>query len=109
WPELGAIVALGMTYADHAKETGEPIVKNAPPLAFAKHARAFVVGDTSVRVPTHDELVTALTELEPALAEQLATISPVLPAVMDYEGEVALVALGDIDDTQLAAGTPQPF
>ncbi len=109
WPELGSIVALGMTYSDHIKETGQTVAKDAPPIAFAKHARAFVVGDSAVRVPTHDELRAALVELEPALADSLAKISPLLPAVMDYEGEVALVALDDIDEPRLLAGVAQPF
>jgi 2-keto-4-pentenoate hydratase/2-oxohepta-3-ene-1,7-dioic acid hydratase in catechol pathway len=34
---------------------------------------------------------------------------PLVSAVMDYEGEVALVALDSIDGERLAAGVPQPF
>lgn len=109
WPPLGSIVALGLTYADHVKETGQTLDKAAPPIAFSKDARSFVVGDTSVRVPTHDELCAALVELDPTLADQLARVSPRLPAVMDYEGELALVALGDIDELRLSAGVAQPL
>jgi 2-keto-4-pentenoate hydratase/2-oxohepta-3-ene-1,7-dioic acid hydratase in catechol pathway len=109
WPALGSIVALGLTYADHVKETGQTVDRSAPPVAFAKHARSYIAGDTSVRVPTHEDLRAALFELEPALADKLAQISPLLPAVMDYEGELALVALGDIDEPRLLAGVPQPF
>jgi 2-keto-4-pentenoate hydratase/2-oxohepta-3-ene-1,7-dioic acid hydratase in catechol pathway len=32
-----------------------------------------------------------------------------VPAVLDYEGELALVAMADIDDAALARGEPQPF
>ncbi len=109
WPPLGAVVALGLTYKDHVKETGQALDKGGPPIAFTKHARAFVIGDASVRVPTDDELRAALVALDPTLADQLARVSPLLPAVMDYEGEVALVALGDIDEARLVAGVPQPF
>ena len=109
WPALGSIVALGLTYKDHVQETGQTVEKGAPPVAFSKHARTFVTGDASVRVPTHDELRAALIELDPTLADHLPRISPLLPAVMDYEGEVALVALGDIDETRLLAGVAQPF
>jgi 2-keto-4-pentenoate hydratase/2-oxohepta-3-ene-1,7-dioic acid hydratase in catechol pathway len=109
WPELRSITALGMTYADHVKETGAKLTRNALPAAFTKHERTFVVGDTSVRVPAHDELRAALVELDPDLEPQLAQISPLLPAVMDYEGELALVAFGPIDDDALAAGIAQPL
>jgi len=109
WPDLGSIVALGLTYADHVKETGQALEKGAPPIAFAKHARSLVIGDASVRVPTHDDLRAALVELDPTLADQLAKVSPLLPAVMDYEGELALVALGDIDEARLLAGVAQPL
>lgn len=111
WPELRAIVALGLTYADHARETGhaEAPDPSAPPAAFAKHARAFHAGDARVPVPTSTELARALDELEPGLAAELAKRFAVIPAVMDYEGELAVVALGDIDAAALARGEPQPL
>ena len=37
WPEQGAIVALGLTYADHVRETGGTPDPSAPIAAFAKH------------------------------------------------------------------------
>jgi 2-keto-4-pentenoate hydratase/2-oxohepta-3-ene-1,7-dioic acid hydratase in catechol pathway len=107
WPELGAIVALGLTYADHVRETGAPAPEH--PVAFAKHARAFAIGDTRVTVPDSAAIVAALDELEPGLGAEMARRLPIVPAVMDYEGELALVALGPIDDARLAAGVAQPF
>ncbi|HUJ61620.1 MAG TPA: fumarylacetoacetate hydrolase family protein [Kofleriaceae bacterium] len=107
WPELGAIVALGLTYRDHVRETGQ----DAPPapITFAKHARAFVLGDATVPVPDSAALIAELEALEPGLGRELARRLPFVPAVMDYEGELALVALGPIDDERLAAGVAQPF
>jgi 2-keto-4-pentenoate hydratase/2-oxohepta-3-ene-1,7-dioic acid hydratase in catechol pathway len=104
WPELGAIVALGLTYEDHVKETGQ----RAPvdPVVFMKDARSFVRGPARVAVPTTKELIAVLA---PADAAEVARRFSILPAVMDYEGELALVALDAIDDAALAAGTPQPF
>ena len=100
WPEVTAIVALGLTYADHIRETGQRLRESTPPIAFAKHVRTFAPGDGDVHVPTSEELRGVLdASLLPAL----------VPAVMDYEGELALVALGDIDEAALAAGKPQPF
>jgi len=107
WPEVRAIVALGLTYADHIRETGQPAPTE--PIAFAKHLRTFAAGDAAVRVPTSAELLAALDELEPGLAAELARRLPIVPAVMDYEGELALVALAAIDDAQLATGVAQPF
>jgi 2-keto-4-pentenoate hydratase/2-oxohepta-3-ene-1,7-dioic acid hydratase in catechol pathway len=109
WPELRAIVALGLTYAGHVKEVGGKLEDGAPPVAFAKHARAFAADAGTVRAPTSDEVVAALDEVEPGLGAELARRLAVVPAVLDYEGEVAVVALGDIDDDALAGGRPQPF
>jgi 2-keto-4-pentenoate hydratase/2-oxohepta-3-ene-1,7-dioic acid hydratase in catechol pathway len=107
WPELGAIVALGLTYADHVAETGQ--AAPAEPVTFEKHARTFACGHTRVPVPESRELIAALDALEPGLGAELARRLAVVPAVMDYEGELALVALGAIDDERLAAGVAQPF
>jgi 2-keto-4-pentenoate hydratase/2-oxohepta-3-ene-1,7-dioic acid hydratase in catechol pathway len=110
WPAVQSIVALGMTYADHVKETGQTIEPGTPPATFLKHLRTLAPsGDARVPVPTTDELLAALAELEPKLDVEIRRRMPIVPAVMDYEGELAVVALGDIDDERLAAGVPQPF
>jgi 2-keto-4-pentenoate hydratase/2-oxohepta-3-ene-1,7-dioic acid hydratase in catechol pathway len=116
WPEVNAIVALGLTYGDHVRETGQKLDLDAPPTSFTKHARAFTVetaGDArsfrGVRIPESAELLDALDAIEPGIAETLRTRIPIVPAVMDYEGELALVALDAIDDEALARGMPQPF
>jgi len=110
WPAVQSIVALGLTYADHAKESGQSIEPGAPPMTFHKHLRTLAPsGDARVPVPTTDELLAALSEVEPGLDIEIRNRTPILPAVMDYEGELAVVALGDIDDDRLAAGIAQPF
>lgn len=109
WPAVQSIVALGMTYADHVAETGQTIAPGAPPIAFAKHLRTFVAGDTRVIVPTSDALLAALAAVEPGLDEVIRNRMTRLPAVMDYEGELAVVALDAIDDERLAAGVAQPL
>ena len=109
WPELGAVVALGLTYGDHVRETGQKLDPGAPPTSFTKHARAFAPGDSRVRVPDGDEVLAALDAVEPGLATALRERLPVVPAVMDYEGELALVALDAIDEERLAAGVAQPL
>jgi 2-keto-4-pentenoate hydratase/2-oxohepta-3-ene-1,7-dioic acid hydratase in catechol pathway len=109
WPEVTSIVALGLTYGDHVRETGQKLDASAPPTSFTKHASALAPGDGMVRVPDTAAVLAALDEVEPGLGAQIRERIPHVPPVMDYEGELALVALGPIDDAQLAAGTPQPF
>ncbi|MBX3155834.1 MAG: fumarylacetoacetate hydrolase family protein [Deltaproteobacteria bacterium] len=109
WPELREIVALGLTYGDHVRETGQKIDTKQPPVAFGKHVRTFAPGDDGVHVPDSAEILAALEEVEPGLAAALGERIARPPAVMDYEGELALVALGAIDAAALAHGTPQPF
>jgi len=110
WPAVQSIVALGMTYADHVKETGGTVEPGTPPSAFMKHLRTLAPsGDAHVPVPTTEELLAALAEVEPKLDVEIKKRMTLVPAVMDYEGELAVVALGDIDDERLSAGVAQPF
>lgn len=109
WPDVTAIVALGLTYGDHVRETGQKLDPSAPPVSFEKHVRAFAPGDGSVRIPDSAEVLAALETVEPGITAALREKLAFVPAVMDYEGELALVALGAIDDDQLAAGVAQPF
>jgi 2-keto-4-pentenoate hydratase/2-oxohepta-3-ene-1,7-dioic acid hydratase in catechol pathway len=109
WPAVTAIVALGLTYGDHVRETGLKVDPSAPPPSFTKHVRAFAPGAERVAVPDTAAILAALDEAEPGLAAQLGARMSIIPPVMDYEGELALVALDAIDDEQLAAGVAQPF
>lgn len=109
WPEVKDIVALGLTYGDHVRETGLKLDASAPPTSFTKHVRAFAPGARTVRVPDSTQVFTALDEVEPGLGAALREKLSIALPVMDYEGELALVALGDIDDAKLAAGVPQPL
>lgn len=109
WPAVGAIVALGLTYGDHARETGQKLTPGEPPTSFTKEARAFAPGAAAVRIPDSEAVLAALDTVEPGLAAAVRERIPIAPAAMDYEGELALVALGDIDDAALAAGAPQPL
>jgi 2-keto-4-pentenoate hydratase/2-oxohepta-3-ene-1,7-dioic acid hydratase in catechol pathway len=107
WPSVNAIVALGLTYGDHIRESGRKLEPNEPPTSFTKHPRAFAPGTRAVRVPDSRELLEALDEVEPGLAAAVREKFPFPLPVMDYEGELALVALDSIDEARLSAGVPQ--
>lgn len=110
WPAVQSIVALDLTYAGRAKDTAQLVEPGTSPTTFSKHLRTLAPsGNAYVPVPTTEELLAALAEVEPKLDVEIRKRIPLLPAIMDYEGELAVVALGDIDDAQLAAGVPQPF
>ena len=109
WPAITAIVALGLTYGDHIRETGRKLEPDQPPTSFTKHVRAFSPTDGAVRVPDTHEILHALDQVEPGLADAVRAKFPFVLPVMDYEGELALVALDDIDDERLSAGVAQPF
>lgn len=109
WPEVTSITALGLTYGDHVRETRQKLDAKAGPTSFTKHVRAFAPGDGGVRVPDGNELLAALEAIEPGVAAAVREKMPIVPAIMDYEGELALVALGAIDLDKLATGVPQPL
>lgn len=109
WPEVTSVTALGLTYSDHVRETGQKLDRDAPPTSFTKHVRAFSPDTPAVHVPSAAEILAALEAVEPGLAAHIKERIPVVPAVMDYEGELALVALGTITEAALVAGEPQPF
>lgn len=109
WPAITSVTALGLTYSDHVRETGQKLDRDAPPTSFTKHVRAFSPDTATVHVPSSAEVLAALEAVEPGLGAQIEERMRIVPAVMDYEGELALVALGTISEEALAAGEPQPF
>lgn len=83
--------ALGLTFADHVKETGE---RAQQPVVFAKHV-APSLDAHAITVPSEAALRQTLQELDPDLAGTLAQRLPHIPALLDYEVEVGLVLLED--------------
>ena len=88
-PKLGRIVALGLTYRDHVRETS-----STPELAaFEKHAKTFLPEGEWVTSPSSDEILAALDVAEPGLASALRDRFAFVPAILDYEVELAMVVL----------------
>jgi 2-keto-4-pentenoate hydratase/2-oxohepta-3-ene-1,7-dioic acid hydratase in catechol pathway len=106
-PAPGAIVALGLTYADHLRETGYDPKKPPPPAVFLKDPRAWLPGGGVVREPGGEEIVEALRALDPARTARIARKLRVPPALLDWEGELAVLVLDEIDDP--APGAPLPI
>lgn len=96
WPEVRAIVALGLTYRDHIQETGgDPRHAADAVVAFEKRLRTFLPAGDRVRIPAHRALVDDLDAIEPGLARELERRYAFLPAIMDYEVELGVVMLDD--------------
>ena len=109
WPELASVTSLGLTYGDHTRETGQRLDAKAGPTSFTKLAQGFRPGDGGVRLPASEDVLAALDAIEPGIAAAVREKIPLVPAVLDYEGELAVIALGPIDLDKLATGMAQPF
>lgn len=93
------IWALGLTFADHVRETGE---KADAPVVFAKSCRPSL-GGGSLHQPSQVALAQALHAVSPARHQRLSAMRPTWPVLLDYEVELGLVLL---DDWQI--GQPMP-
>jgi 2-keto-4-pentenoate hydratase/2-oxohepta-3-ene-1,7-dioic acid hydratase in catechol pathway len=93
-PAPTQIVALGLTYKDHVRETAsaaDPVVFEIDPAAWTTDAR-------ELPSPSSQRLFDALARLDPALARELTDAGQpscfgFMPAMFDYEVELGLVLL----------------
>ncbi|MBI3723646.1 fumarylacetoacetate hydrolase family protein [bacterium] len=85
------VVALGLTWRDHARETGERISPEGP--ARFERDPASLSQDGRVLLPTRARVCRTLDALEPGLGGELARRDPDFPILLDYEVELAFVAL----------------
>ena len=96
------VFAIGLSYAKHIEETASEFDPAAVPPVFRKHPRVFVRSGAEVAMPDAAALRAAADELEPGLGETLREEFPGLSPLLDYEGELGLVLLDDIDPKELA-------
>lgn len=89
----GAVYALGLTFADHMRETGEAATA---PVVFRKHCMP-QPGQTVVSTPNAAALQTAIAACDVALAGRF----PALPALLDYEVEIGIALLQPMSLQQL--------
>lgn len=103
----GRVFALGLTYADHLRETGE---KPQAPVVFLKHCTPMPAAQATVSVPAAAAIHAAIHQLEPELADWLGGHFAALPPLLDYEVEIGMVLLEDVSCQQLDdAGCAPPI
>lgn len=93
------VVGVGLSYAEHIKETGGAHTPGAPPPMFDK-----VWSPTAPRVtpPTLDAHLAAAEALEPGLPALLRERGVELQPLLDYEVELGIVLLEDVSAERLA-------
>lgn len=101
----GATYALGLTYADHIRETGE---KPGQPVVFRKGCTPTHRDAGHVPNPSPLELRDLLHTLDPAMADCLTQRLGSIPTLLDYEVEIGIVLFDEVSEAALAAGAPLP-
>ncbi len=102
WPSR--ILALGLTYRDHLRETGTRPPKE--PVVFEKPARTWLPKGAEVAIPGDAEMLEALEALDPGVSRGLARFG-FLPAMMDYEVELGLMLLEPLRVEELDRASPR--
>lgn len=101
----GATYALGLTYAEHIRETGE---QPGQPVVFLKRCAATPSALASIPTPPAHALRDLLHSLDPAMAAWLTRQGSPIPALLDYEVEIGVVLFGEVSEAALVAGAPLP-
>jgi 2-keto-4-pentenoate hydratase/2-oxohepta-3-ene-1,7-dioic acid hydratase in catechol pathway len=92
---------IGLSYAGHIDETASSFDPEAIPPVFRKDPGALVRTDATVPMPDMDALCQAADDVEPGLGETLRQKYDAISPLLDYEVEMGLVLLEDIDPQSL--------
>ncbi|KPK16183.1 MAG: hypothetical protein AMJ62_06790, partial [Myxococcales bacterium SG8_38] len=92
---------IGLSYAGHIEETASAFDPEAMPPVFRKDPRALVRTDATVAMPDTDALCETADSVEPGLGETLRRKYDAISPLLDYEVEMGLVLLEDIDPRSL--------
>jgi len=95
------IYGIGLTYSIHIKETGSKFDSNTPPPIFRKNAKAWNPTGAPVKYPSRADIIATLERIEPGLGGKVDKKFKRLPLLLDYEVELALVLLEDVDRRKL--------
>ena len=92
---------IGLSYAGHIEETASSFDRDASPPVFVKSRSSFARTGAEVPFPTPGLLIQRADALELGLGETLRSDFPDLAPLLDYEVEMGLVLLEDIDPSRL--------
>lgn len=92
---------VGLAYATHIEETASSFDPEGTPPVFEKHPSAAVRSETAVRLPTANDVAVMVDALESGLGDTVREDYPDLDPLLDYEVEMGLVLLDDIDPESL--------
>ena len=93
---------IGLSYAGHIEETASDFDPDASPPVFVKRPSATIRDGARARLPTSDELIQAADAFEPGVGDRLRADFPDITALLDYEVEMGIVLLEDVDPSRLA-------
>lgn len=88
---------VGLSYPGHIEETASSFDPNAAPPVFRKDPAALVRTGATVPLPSMEALCKAANSLEPGLGEELRNRYGQLSPLLDYEVEMGIVLLQDVD------------
>lgn len=92
---------IGLSYAGHIEETASSFDPDASPPVFVKSRGSFARTGARVPFPTPRVLIERADALELGVGETLRSDFPELAPLLDYEVEMGLVLLEDIDPSRL--------
>lgn len=100
-PQTQNIYGMGLTYSQHLIETASEYDPQAIPPIFRKKLNSLAGNGDQVKLPTHEDLLAGIEELEKEVAEVAATDFETIDPMLDYEVELGFVLLEGIDPEQL--------
>lgn len=68
---LKNIYGIGLSYAGHIKETASDFDPDIDPPVFKKAITSKSHGGAKVKVPTHEDLIEAIEQIEPGIGEKI--------------------------------------
>jgi len=95
---------IGLSYAGHIEETASSFDPDAAPPVFVKSRTSLVRSGDKVPFPTPQVLIESADSLELGLGKTLRSDFPDLAPLLDYEVEMGLVLLEDIDPFTAVGG-----
>jgi 2-keto-4-pentenoate hydratase/2-oxohepta-3-ene-1,7-dioic acid hydratase in catechol pathway len=99
--EYNNIYGIGLAYAKHINETASDFDADLDPPVFRKQTSSTKKSNSSVTIPTHNELLMAVESLEPGIGAILEDKEITLLPLLDYEAELAFVLLESITAKEL--------